>query len=172
MSLIQCDENGHFLSVVFLPKTYNSSINLCVEYILAMYRLLCTVSDEFSSVTQSCPTLRTHESQHTRLPCPSPTLGVHSDSRPSSRWCHPAISYSIIPFSSCPQALPASGYFAVSQLFTWGGHSTGISALASVLPMNTQDWSPLGWTWTYLSNKNVVASLWYHVNYTCQRMIM
>ena len=87
-----------------------------------------------------------HESQHTRTPCPSPTPGVHSDSRPSSQWCHPAISSSVVPFSSCPQSLPASESFPVSQLFTWGGQRTGVSALASVLPMNTQDWSPLGWT--------------------------
>ena len=83
-----------------------------------------------------------HKSQHARPPCPSPTPGVHSDSHPSSQWCHPAISSSVIPFSSCPQSLPASGSFPMNQLFTWGGQSTGVSALASVLPMNTQDWSP------------------------------
>ena len=75
-----------------------------------------------------------HESQHVRPPCPSPTPGVHSDSRPSSRWCHPAISSSVVPFSSCPQSLPASGSFPMSQLLTWGGQSTGVSALASSLP--------------------------------------
>ena len=90
--------------------------------------------------------LRPHESQHTRPPCPSPTPGVYPNSRPLSRWCHLAISSSLIPFSSCPQSLPASGSFPMSQLFPWGGQSTGVSALASVLPMNTQDWSPLGWT--------------------------
>ena len=90
--------------------------------------------------------LRPHESQHTRPPCPSPTPGVHSNSCPSSRWCQPAISFSVVPFSSCPQSLPASGSFPMSQLFTWGGQSIGVSALASVLPTNTQDWSPLGWT--------------------------
>ena len=78
--------------------------------------------------------LRPHESQHTRPPCPSPTSGVHSDSRPSSQWCHPAISSSVIPFSSCPQSLPASESFPMSQLFAWGGQSTGASALASFLP--------------------------------------
>ena len=87
-----------------------------------------------------------HESQHARLPCPSPTPGVYSNSCPSSRWCHPAILSSVVPFSSCPQSLPASRPFPMSQLFTWGGRSTGVSALASVLPMNTQNWSPLGWT--------------------------
>ena len=79
----------------------------------------------------------------TRPPYPSPTLGVHSDSRPSSQWCHPAISSSAIPFSSCPQSLPASESFPMSQLFAWGGQSTGVSALASFLPKNTQGWSPL-----------------------------
>ena len=90
-----------------------------------------------------------HKSQHTRPPCPSPTPGVHSDSRPLSHWCHPAISSSVIPFSSCPQSLPASESFPLSQLFAWGGQSIGVSALPSVHPMNTWDWSPLGWTgWT------------------------
>ena len=84
-----------------------------------------------------------HELQHARPPCPSPTPGVHSNSCPSSWWCHPAISSSAIPFSSCPQSLPASGSFQMSQLFAWGGESIGVSALASVLPMNTQDWSTL-----------------------------
>ena len=100
----------------------------------------------FSSVAQSCPTLRPHESQHDRPPCPSPTPKVHPNSCPSSRWCHPAISSSVVPFSSCPQSLPASGSFPMSQLFAWGGQRTRVSASASVLPMNTQDWSPLGWT--------------------------
>ena len=99
--------------------------------------------------------LQLHESQHIRPPCPSPTPGVYSNSCPSSRWCHPAISYSVIPFS-CPQSLPASGSFPMSQLFAWGGQSTGVSASASVLPMNTQDWSPLGWTaWISLQSKGL-----------------
>ena len=87
-----------------------------------------------------------HEPQHARPPCPSPTPGVHSDSCPSSQWCHPAISSSVIPFSSCPQSFPASGSFQMSQLFTSGGQSIGVSASILVLPMNTQDWSPWGWT--------------------------
>ena len=90
--------------------------------------------------------LRPHESQHGRPPCPSPTPGVHSDSRPSSQWCHPAISSSVLPFSSCPQALPASESFPMSQLFAWGGQNARVSALASFLPKNTQGWSPLEWT--------------------------
>ena len=97
--------------------------------------------------------LRPHESQHARPPCPSPTPGVYSNLCPSSQWCHPAISSSFVPFSSCPQTLPASGSFPMSQLFTWVGQSIGVSASASVLPMNTQDWSPLGWTgWIPLNN--------------------
>ena len=95
--------------------------------------------------------LRPHESQHTRPPCPSRTPRVYTNSCPSSWWCHPAISSSVIAFCSCPQSLPASESFPMSQLFAWGGQSTGVSALASVLPMNTQDWSPLEWTgWTHL----------------------
>ena len=113
-------------------------------------------SVQFSSVTQSCPTLRPHELQHVRPACPSPTPGVHSDSCPSSQWCHPAISSSVVPFSSCPQSLPASGSFPMSQLLAWGGQSTGVSASTSVLPMNTQDWSPLEWTaWISLQSKRL-----------------
>ena len=92
----------------------------------------------------------------TRPPCPSPTPGVHSDSRPSSQWCHPVISFSVVPFSSCPQSLPASEYFPMSQLFTWSGRSIGVSALASVLPKNTQDWPPSEWTgWISLQSKGL-----------------
>ena len=104
------------------------------------------ISVQFSSVTQSCLTLQPHELQHTRPPCASPTPRVHPNPCPSSWWCHPAISSSVVPFSSCPQSLPASESFPMSQCFTWGGQSTGVSASASVLPMNIQDWSPLGWT--------------------------
>ena len=83
-----------------------------------------------------------HELQHTSPPCPSPTRGVHSNSCPLSQWCHPAISSSVVPFSSCPQSFPASGSFLMSQLFAWGSQSIGVSASASVLSMNNQDWSP------------------------------
>ena len=97
-----------------------------------------------------------YESQHARPPCPSPTPGVYSNSCPSSWWCHPAISSSVVPFSSCLQFFPALGSFPMSQLFEWGGQSIGISASASVLPMNTQDWSPLGWTgWISLKSKGL-----------------
>ena len=87
-----------------------------------------------------------HGLQHARLPYPSPAAGVYPNSCPSRWWCHPTISSSVISFSSCPQSLPPSGSFPMSQLFAWGGQSTGVSASALVLPMNTQDWSPLGWT--------------------------
>ena len=98
--------------------------------------------------------LRSHGLQHIRPPCPSPTPGVYSNPCPLSKWCHPTISSSVVPFSSCPQSFPASGSFPMSQLFVWGGQSTGVSALASVLPMNTQDWSPSGWTgWISLQSK-------------------
>ena len=90
--------------------------------------------------------LRPHESQHSRPPCPSPIPGVHSDSRPSSQWCHPAISSSVVPFSSCPESLPASESFPMSQLFAWGGQSTGVSASASFLPKKSHGWSLLEWT--------------------------
>ena len=87
-----------------------------------------------------------HESQHAKSPCPSPTTGLHPNSCALSRWCHPAIAYSVIPFSSCLQSFPASGSFQMSQFFTSGGQSIAVSASASVLLMNIQDWSPLGWT--------------------------
>ena len=108
---------------------------------------------QFSSVTQSCLTLRPHESQHARPPCPSLTPGVYSNPCPSSWWCHSTISSSVVPFSSCPQSIPASGSFPMSQLVAWGGQSW-VSASASVLPMNTHDWSPWGWTsWISLGGK-------------------
>ena len=94
--------------------------------------------------------------QHTRLPCPSPTPGACSNSCSSSQWCHPTISSSVVRFSSHLQSFPASGSFQISQLFTSGGQSIGVSASASVLPMNTQDWSPLGWTgWIFLQSKGL-----------------
>ena len=104
----------------------------------------------FSSVQFShsvvSDSLRPQESKHARTPCPSPTPRVHSDSHPSSQWCHPAISSSVVPFSSCTQSLPASESFPKSQLFVWGGQSTGVSALASFLPKKSQGWSPSEWT--------------------------
>ena len=113
------------------------------------------VSVQFSRSVVS-DSLWPHELQHARPPCPSPTPEIHSNSHPSSHWCHPAISSSVIPFSSCPQCLPASESFPMSQLFTWGGQTTGVSALASFLQKNTQDWSPLKWTgWISLQSKGL-----------------
>ena len=112
------------------------------------------VSVQYSSVTSNL--LQRCGLQHARPHCPSSTPGIYSDSCPSSWWCHPAISYSVVPFSSCTQSLPASGFFPMSQLFAWGNQSIGVSALASVLPMNTQDWSPLEWTgWISLQPKGL-----------------
>ena len=110
----------------------------------------------FSSVQFShsvvSDSLQLHEQQHARPPCPSPTPRVHPNPCPLSRWCHPNTSSSVIPFSSCPQSLPASGSFLMTQLFVSGGQNIGVSASTSVLPMNTQDWSPLGWTgWSFQS---------------------
>ena len=97
-----------------------------------------------------------HEPQHTRPPCPSPAPGVYSDSCPLSQWCHPTILSSVIPFSSCFQSFPASWSFQMSQFFALGGQSIGVSASASVFPMNIQDWFPLGWTgWISLQSKGL-----------------
>ena len=120
---------------------------------LGIFRL-CLSSVQFSSVAQSCPTLH-DPMRHARPPCPSPTPRVHSDSCPSSQWCHPAISSSVVPFFSCPQSLPASESFPMSQLFAWGGQSTGVPALASFLPKKSQGWSPSEWT-GWISWQNVV----------------
>ena len=114
----------------------------------------CSV--QFSSVAQLCPTLQPHGLQHAGPPCPSPTPRVYSNSCPLSWWCHPTISCSVVPFSYCPQSFPASGSFQMSQFFASGGQSIGASALASVLPMNIQDWFPLGWTdWISLLSKGL-----------------
>ena len=107
----------------------------------------CPLNVQFISVCSvMSDSLQPHESQHARPPCPSPTPRVYSNSCPSSWWCHQAISSSVVPFSSCPQTVPASGSFPMSQLFAWGGQSTGVSALASFLPKKSQDWSPSEWT--------------------------
>ena len=122
----------------------------------------CSVQSSRSVVSDS---LRPHESQHARPPCPSPTPWVYPNSCPSSWWCHPAVSSSVIPFSSCPQSLPASGSFPMSQLFVCSGQSIGVSASASVLPMNTQDRSPLGWTgWISVSESFLKT---FHPSATC-----
>ena len=117
-----------------------------------------TIYNSFISVSRSVvsDSLRPHESQHARPTCPRPTPGVNPNSCPSSWWCHPAISSSVVPFSSCPQSLPASGSFPMSHLVLWGGQSTGVSASGSVLPMNIRDWSPLRWAgWISLQSKGL-----------------
>ena len=112
-------------------------------------------SDQISCSVVS-DSLGSHELQHARPPCPSPTPRVHSDLRSSSQWCHPAISSSVIPFFSCPQSLPASESFPMSQLFAWGGQSIGVSASASVLPKKSQGLSPSEWTgWIFLQSKGL-----------------
>jgi len=118
------------------------------------YKNLCwNVQFSCSVVSDS---LQLHKLQHTRPPCPSPTPGVHPNPCPLSQWCHPTISSSVVPFSSCPQSFPASGSFPTSQLFTSGGQSIGVSPSISVLPMNTQGWSALGWTgWISLQSKGL-----------------
>ena len=114
------------------------------------------------SVAQSCQTLQPHGLQHTRLPCPSLSPRVCSNSCPLSWWCHPTISSSVTPFSFYPLFFPASGFFQMSQLFAWGGQSIGVSASTSILPMNTQDWSPLGWTGWISAVEGTLKSLLQH----------
>ena len=115
--------------------------------------MYASVQFSYSLVSDS---LQPHELQHASPSCPSPTPGVYPNSCPSSRWCHPTISSSVIPFSSCPQSFPASGSFQMSQLSTSGGQSLGVSASTSVPPMNTQDWSLLGWTgWISLQSNRL-----------------
>ena len=126
-------------------KKQESSRKTSISVLLTMPKPLTVSISQFShSVVPD--SLWPHESQHARPPCPSPTPGVHSDSHPSSPWCHPASSSSVVPFSSCPQSLPASESSPMSQLFSCGGQSNGVSALASFFPKNTQNWSPLEWT--------------------------
>ena len=137
-----------FKGVILIPTPYSK---------FAFYNTLFWVisSVQFSHSVMS-NSLRPHELQHARPPCPSPTPRVHPNPCPSSQWCHPTISSSVVPFSSCLQSFPASGSFPMSQLFSSGGQSIGVSASTSVLPMNTQDWSPLGWTsWISLKSKGL-----------------
>ena len=146
----------------YLHKFYMVVLTVNVLFYLLVYLLniiynfpIFIHSVQFSLSVMS-NSLRPHELQHARPPCPSPTPGVHPNSCPSSWWCHPAVSSSVVPFSSCPQSLPSSGSFPMSQLFAWGGQSTGVSALASVLPMHTRDWSPFEWTgWISFQSKGL-----------------
>ena len=132
------------------------SADLCVPLPVPHSLDYCQFSSVQSSRSVVSISLRPHEPQHARPPCPSPTPGVHPKPCALCRWCHPTISSSVVPFSSCPQSFPASGSFQMSRLFTSGGQSIGISASTSVLPVNTQDWSPLGWTdWISLQSKGL-----------------
>ena len=143
------------ITVVIVHSRYfrNYNVDMEIGSVLIFKINISSVQFSCSVVSNS---LRPHEPQHTRPPCPSSTPGVHSNSCPSSWWCHPAISSSVVPFSSCPQSLRASGSFPMSQLFAWGGQSIGVSASASVPPMNSQAWSPLGWTgWISLQSKGL-----------------
>ena len=120
---------------------------------------MCCVSSVQFSLSVVSDSLWPHESQHARSPCPSRTPGIHSDSRPSSQWCHPAISSSAVPMSTCPQTLPASESFPVSQLFVWSGQSTGVSASASFLPKKSQGWSSSEWNgWISVQSKGISKS--------------
>ena len=128
------------------------------QRIFRAIKMFCVILKSLVQFSRSVvsDSLWSHEPQHARPPCPSPTPGVHSDSCPLCRWCHPTISSSVVPFSSCPQSFPASGSFPVSQLSASGGQSIGVSASTSVLPVNTQDWSALGWTgWICLQSKGL-----------------
>ena len=124
-----------------------------LEGISQLFKFIQTVQSSRWVVSDS---LRPHGLQHARPPCPSPTPGVYSNSCPLSCWCHPTISSSVIPFSSCPQSFPSSGPFPMSQLFAWGGQSTGVSASTSFLPKKSQGWSPSEWTgWISLQSKGL-----------------
>ena len=141
------------ISILYGEITIYSFFHNFGDLDLTLAILPDTSSIQFSRSVVS-DSLRPHEPQHARPPCPSPTPRVHSDSRPSSQWCHPAISSSVVPFSSCPQYLLASESFPMSQLFAWGGQSTGVSASASFPPKKSQGWSPSECTgWISLQSK-------------------
>ena len=141
--------------LVSIYLTMYACMYVCKGLSIICLMLVLLLSVQFSHSVLS-DSLRSHESQHARPPCPSPTPRVHPDSRPSSQWCHPAISSSVVPFSSCYQSLLASESFPMSHLFTWGVQSTGVSALASFLPKKSQGWSPSEWTgWISLQSKGL-----------------
>ena len=170
--LVEC----HLSWWIFHVSFSSLYILLLLDEAVYINRLLLYLVDGWCYWTQLCPhcplnvsissiqfsrsvtsnSLWPHESQHARLPCSSPSPGVHSHSHPSSQWCHPAISSSVVPFSSCPQSLPASQSFPMSQLFSSGGQSTRVSALASFFPKKSQGWSPSEWTgWISLQSKGL-----------------
>ena len=146
---------------VMLWRLGHHSLSMCTfKQVMVALPAFLNIRAVFSSVQFSrsvvSDSLLPHELQHTRPSCPSPTPGVHPNPCPSCWWCHPTISSSIVPFSSCPQSFPASESFQMSQLFAVGGPSIGVSASTSVLPVSTQDWSPLGWTgWISLQSKGL-----------------
>ena len=143
---------------MFLVYSKMIELYVCV----CLYTHISSVQFSRSVVSDS---LQPHESQHARPPCPSPTPRVYPNPCPSSWWCHPAISSSVIPFSSYPQSLPASGSFPMSQLFASRGQSIGVTASTSVLPMNTQDWSPLEWTgWISLQSKGLLRVIYIYTH--------
>ena len=157
-------ENNFLLLWGFLMKIWNYKITIVYIYnrYLTRYLIVGIGSNYllFSSMQFSCSviskSLRPHEPQHARPPCASPTPRVHSNPCPLCQWCHPTIASSVVPFSSYPQSLPASGSFPMGQLFSSGGQNIGVSASTSVHPMNIQDWSPLGWTgWISLQSKGL-----------------
>ena len=133
---------------------------MCSWSVLHSAPLATPLFSQFSCSVMS-DSLRPHELQHIRPPCPSPTTGLYPNSCPLSRWCHPTIPSSVVPFSSCLQSFPTSGSFQMSQLFASGGQNIGVSASKSVLPMNTQDWFPLGCTgWISLQSKGLSRVLY------------
>ena len=144
---------GHLKKGCYGPSTHQKAGRLHTIGHRLVIPKPASVQFSHSVVSDS---LQPHESQHARPPCPSPSPRVHSDSRPSSPWCHPAISSSVVPFSSCPQSLPASESFPMSQHIVWGGQSTRASALASFLPKKSQGWSPSEWTgWISLQSRGL-----------------
>ena len=159
---MNCGALSDILHIAFNIKKYPPNFHCWESNIVFPWRWYCNINlaIQFSSVQFSHSVLSNslwpHESQHTRPPCSSPTPKVHSNSRPSSQWCHPAMSFSVVPFFSCPQSFPASESFPMSQLFAWGGQSTGVSALATFLLKKSQGWSPSEWTgWISLQSKGL-----------------
>ena len=160
MSITPNIKLGLFLFVCLFVFLWSPiDLQCCISFRSRIYSKVIQIIYifQFSSVAQLCPTLfNSIDLQHARLPCLSPTPEACSNLCPSGRWCHPTISSSVVPFSSCPQYFPASGSFSVSQFFASGGQSIGVSASPSVLLMNIQDWSPLGWTgWISLQSKGL-----------------
>ena len=142
----------------FPKKSKNKNLNPWMYTHICIYMSIYVehIRSDQISLSVVSDSLRPHESQHTRPPCPSPTPGVHWDSRPSRQWWHPAISSSVFPFFSCPQSLLASDSFPLSQPFALSGQSTAVSALASFLPKKSQGWSPSEWTgWISLQSKGL-----------------